>query len=144
MRKVSLLIGFVTLVLAGFYFSVQTKGVYPAMLGGVPISIEIVDTDALRERGLSGRPSLGLSSGMLFVFSNDDEHRFWMKDMLFPIDILWLDAEYRIVDVHQDVKPETYPETFTPKVKARYVLELPAGFFENNGLKMGNTLEILK
>lgn len=144
MRKIYLATGFATLILAGLYFSLPSKDFYPATLGGVPISIEIVDTDMLREQGLSGRSFLGSNRGMLFVFPYEAEYRFWMKDMLFPIDILWLDTKYRIVDVHQNVKPETYPETFSPKVKVRYVLELPAGFFENNGLKMGNTLEILK
>lgn len=114
------------------------------MIGGTPISVEIADTDFLRERGLSGRESLGPEEGMLFVFPTEGLYQFWMKDMRFSIDIVWLDAEYRIADVHQRVNPETYPEIFTPKVKAQYVLELPAGFFENHQLKAGNILEIIK
>lgn len=144
MKKTLIFSVIAALALAGFYLVGQPKVLHPAMIGGVPISIEIVGTNTLRERGLSGRESLGADEGMLFVFPVEGLYQFWMKDMRFPIDIIWLDSEYRIVDVHQKVKPETYPETFTPKVKIRYVLELPAGFFENHQLKMGNMLEIIK
>ena len=113
-------------------------------LGGETLKLEIADTEILRGQGLSGHKPLGTNEGMLFIFPNDDRHQFWMKDMLFPIDIAWIDNEYRIVDVRERVDPSSYPEIFTPESNARYVLELPAGFFENHSLKIGNTLEILK
>lgn len=106
--------------------------------------LEVADTTLLRARGLSGHAPLGKGEGMIFVFSEDDTYGFWMKDMLFPIDIVWLDAEHRIVDVKKDALPASYPEVFTPARPARYVVEIPAGFFEEHHLKMGDTLEILK
>lgn len=113
-------------------------------LGGETLKLEIADTEVLREQGLSGHKPLGANEGMLFIFPNDDQHQFWMKDMLFPIDIVWFDSEYRIIDVRERADPNSYPEIFTPKSNARYVIELPAGFFEKYHLKVGNILEILK
>lgn len=113
-------------------------------LGGETLKLEIADTEGLRVQGLSGRKALGVNEGMLFDFSEDGYHQFWMKDMKFPIDIIWFDAGNRIVDVKERATPESYPEVFTPHTLARYVLEVPAGFFENHHLKMGNILEIIK
>ena len=115
-----------------------------ARLGGYDLSLETLTTSSAREKGLSGRDGLGLHEGMLFVFPKDDRYGFWMKDMKFPIDILWLDAGYTIVDTVQAVQPDSYPQVYTPRVSARYVVELPAGFFVEHSLKIGNTLEILK
>ena len=64
----------------------------------------------------------------------------WMKDMQFPIDILWLDAEYKIVFIKHVSTPETYPESFYSDVPARYVLELPAGFAREHDFKIGDKL----
>jgi uncharacterized membrane protein (UPF0127 family) len=88
--------------------------------------------------GLSGRSSLSESSAMLFVFDiESDRYCFWMKDMKFDIDILWLDSKKRIVDAKYAASPSSYPEEFCPKSAARYVLELPAGQALKNGLIIG-------
>lgn len=115
-----------------------------ARLGGEAFVLEISDTVALRTRGLSGHAPLGSGEGMIFVFPVDDKHKFWMKDMQFPIDIVWLDSDYRIVDVKKNATSASYPEIFTPVLPARYVIEISAGFFEEHHLKTGDTLEILK
>ena len=135
---------FVVLTILG----VVVWGIMPHMtqarLGGFNLSLETVTEPQAQERGLSRRSGLGAHDGMLFVFPHDDYYSFWMKDMKFPIDILWLDANYTIVDSAQAVQPSSYPQTFAPRVPARYVVELPAGFFVEHSLKIGNILEILK
>ena len=113
-------------------------------LGGETLKLEIADTEILREQGLSGHKPLGMNEGMLFAFPEEGFHSFWMKDMTFPIDILWLDSDYHIMDVRERAQPSSYPEIFTPRMPSQYVLELPEGFFENHSLKIGNTLEIIK
>lgn len=115
-----------------------------ARLAGVELVLEVANTDVRRAEGLSGRKEIKPNEGMLFVFPEDREHGFWMKDMGFPIDILWLDRGYRIVDVRENVEPESYPKVFRPDVSARYTLELPAGFFAQYKLSKGMPLEILK
>jgi uncharacterized membrane protein (UPF0127 family) len=66
--------------------------------------------------------------GLLFVFDEPGLHGIWMKDMRFPIDILWLDDAFQVVDVRKNVAPDSYPTVFKPTKPARYVLEVTAGF----------------
>ncbi len=134
-------VGMVVIVL---FPRLQQAKVLHAVLGGEALLLEIADTDALLMQGLSGHPPLAPGEGMLFVFPSDGHHSFWMKDMLFSIDIIWLDSEYRIVDVKERVSPESYPEVFAPKALSRYVVELPSGFFLSHHLKIGNVLEFSK
>ncbi|PIR82475.1 hypothetical protein COU20_02095 [Candidatus Kaiserbacteria bacterium CG10_big_fil_rev_8_21_14_0_10_59_10] len=114
----------------------------PMRIGGVPILVSIVETPDERARGLSGRESLAPDEGMLFIFPEDGYYSIWMKDMLFSIDILWLSAEGEVVDMRRDVAPETYPAGFSPHMPARFVLELPAGFSERNGIEIGSMAEL--
>lgn len=114
-----------------------------ARLGGEALVLEVADTEALRTKGLSGHGALHESGGMLFIFPEDSRYGFWMKDMQFPIDIVWLDGDYHIVDVKKSATPASYPEIFTPVLPARYVVEIQNGFFEKHTLKVGDTLEIL-
>lgn len=114
------------------------------LLGGEEVSVEIADTPAAQEQGLSGRDNLGAHHGMFFVFLKPGFYGFWMKSMRFPIDIIWFDANYRIVDVWEDADLSSYPKVYTPRAPAAYVLEVRAGFFSEHHLKFGNTLEILR
>lgn len=145
MRNKLLIFVFLGLLVAGFVYQKTEKTPVPrAFLGGEALVLEIADTDALHTRGLSGHKPLAENEGMLFVFPKDGLYGFWMKDMLFPLDILWLDSEYRIIDVREGATPESYPQIFTPSTPARYVLELSSGFFSKHKLKNGNILEIMK
>ncbi len=107
---------------------------------GNSISVTIADTEASRELGLGGRTGLAPDEGMLFVFPVDDTYGFWMKDMLFPIDILWSAADGRIVYMQERVATSTYPAVFTPNIPAHTVLELPAGYAHAHGIQAGDTM----
>lgn len=113
-----------------------------AVIATTPIKVEIVKEEKERIKGLSGRKNLGEKIGMLFVFPTSDFHGIWMKDMNFPIDIVWLDAGYFIVDYVENVSPDTYPETFRPNKKAIFVLELNSGFIKENFIKVGDQLTL--
>lgn len=93
-------------------------------------TLEVVSSEAAQIRGLSGRAKLGADEGMLFVNETDGFHYIWMKDMLFPIDILWLTREHKIIHHESNVSPDTFPQAFTSPVPARYVIELPAGSYQ--------------
>lgn len=112
------------------------------VLDGHTISVSVADTDEERVQGLSGRSGLAPDEGMLFVFNTDGKYAFWMKDMRFPIDILWLSADGRIRYIAPNVSPDTYPQTFVSTALARYVLELPAGYAEENGVSVGDTVQL--
>ncbi len=111
-------------------------------IDGQPIRVAIADTPALQELGLGNRDELPDGDGMLFVFSVDKEYAFWMKDMLISIDMVWLSENGSIVYMAQDVAPSTYPADFVPTSPARYVLELPAGYAQAHGFKVGDVAKI--
>lgn len=109
-------------------------------LGVGVITVDVARTDAELVRGLSERTRLGDQEGMLFVFEKDSRQGIWMKDMNFPIDIIWLDSQKRVVHIVRDASPESYPVVFTPPVDARYVLEVPAGSVARWGVNVGGVV----
>ena len=96
-------------------------------LSGHQFDAEVADTEAERTQGLSNRNELPANAWLLFVFDEDAPHCFWMKDMKFSIDIIWMDQDKKVVKIKENVKPETYPESFCPEQPALYVLEVNAG-----------------
>ncbi len=109
-------------------------------VGKVPVEAHIADTPALRTKGLSNVAQLKLNEGVFFVFPEDGYYSFWMKDMNFAIDILWISKEKKIVYQLQSITPETYPHSFTSPTQARYVLEVPAGFVERHNILVGDAV----
>jgi hypothetical protein len=110
-------------------------------IGGAILNATISDTEEERNLGLSGRGSLPPGEGMLFVFDYPDFQGFWMQDMKFPIDIIWVDENKKIIYAKEDATPESYPEIFQPEELALYVLEVSAGFFSEHKIKIGDTVE---
>ena len=104
--------------------------------------MEVSDTPAKRGLGLGNRDALRKGWGMLFVFERRIRHRFWMKDMRFPIDIIWLDNQ-RIVEIAERVPPpdaESKPSLLVPGHPSNFVLELESGRVEALGISVGQTL----
>ncbi len=98
------------------------------------------DTPELRTKGLSGRPSLGTDEVMLFAFEREGRNFFWMKDMLFSIDMVWLGADKRIMHIEKNVSPGTFPKSFGPDENSKYVLEFKAGTADSIGMKIGDSV----
>ena len=119
---------------------------YPSkvILGGKEFSVEVLDTKPLLEKGLSGHKPLNSDEGMLFIFQKPDSYGFWMKDMLFPIDIIWMDANWKIVYINKSLRPETYPKIFYPDAPSLYVLEISEGEAQTLGLKIGDTVKFIE
>jgi uncharacterized membrane protein (UPF0127 family) len=103
-------------------------------------SLEVADTNKERISGLSGRSGLRIDNGMLFVFDKPDKQCIWMKDMLFSLDIIWLNEFKEIIKLEKNVSPETFPRTFCSG-DTKYVMEFTAGFADEYGLKTGTTLQ---
>lgn len=116
----------------------QNNDFVTLIYGDVSVTAEIADDIPKQRLGLSGRTVLSEGIGMLFIFENDDFHGIWMKDMLFSIDIIWLDKNLTIIDFERNISPETYPEIFKPHVRSRYVLEINAGFVNKHNIEIGN------
>ena len=105
------------------------------------IDAEVADTPARKQRGLSGRPSLADGQGMLFPYAEPGRHGFWMPDMHFDIDILWIRAG-RIVDVSADVSKDDPLAVVRPREPADLVLELPAGTAQRRGFRVGDAVQV--
>ena len=140
------------LIVLGFYsFSPDVGGSQKAgivnmprtvLIGGTTVSVEIVDTDETRARGLSRHKPLAPNEGMLFIFDEPGFYSFWMKDMDYAIDMIWIGEDLKIVYIKENASPESYPETFKPTSKAKYVLEVNAGFAKEYSLKVGDTITL--
>lgn len=120
----SVLIILVLIFVGVFYLSQSKEGSIVVQIGEVEIIAEVSDTRSEQIKGLSGRASIGKMEGMLFVFEELGRHGIWMKDMNFPIDILWLDEDKKIIHIEENVSPDTYPTVFRPDGEALYVLEV--------------------
>lgn len=122
---------------------------------GTAVTLEIADTEAERNRGLMMRESLAENAGMLFIFEQPGAYAFWMKNCRIALDIIWLDASFRIASMAESVPPcrlagceppcdsdacPSYPPA--PGTSAKYVVELAAGFAKRHGLKTGQILPV--
>src|ERR1035437_6315215 len=97
-------------------------------IAGQNIKVDLALTQATQAQGLSGRQSLSENEGMLFVFDKPGKYPFWMKDMNFPIDMIWIGENLQVVYIEKDARPESYPESYGPSSDAKYVLEVVSGF----------------
>ena len=111
------------------------------IVGNVGLKVQIADTPEERRRGLSGTRRLKEDSGMFFIFDEEDQHGIWMKDMNYPIDIIWFDRFGSVIYIEENVVSETFPEVFKPEKNALYVLEVNAGFVQGEKLKVGDTID---
>ncbi|MEI6280933.1 MAG: DUF192 domain-containing protein [bacterium] len=109
-------------------------------LAGQNIKVDLAVTDEARRQGLSGRSGLGENEGMLFIFDKPDKYYFWMKDMNFPIDMIWVTEDMKVIYIQKNAPPEAYPETYGPDANTKYVLEVVSGFSDKNNLKIGDSV----
>lgn len=112
----------------------------PITIGSQSRLASVADTLAERQLGLSGTPVLPPEIVKLFVFDSSSTWSFWMKDMQYPIDIIWLDEDKTVVHVVSEVSPDSYPQSFVPPVAARYVIETVSGFSEEYNISAGTKI----
>jgi uncharacterized protein len=138
-REIALLliaVGVLCIAVSGFHEPVPRT----LTAGSHHFKVETVATDGKQSKGLSGRTSLDMNKGMLFVFDDMESHCIWMKDMRFSIDVIWADRERQVVHLAADVSPDTYPKNFCSPTPASYVIELPAGSIDRAGIRKGQIL----
>ncbi|PKB67182.1 MAG: hypothetical protein BZY82_04105 [SAR202 cluster bacterium Io17-Chloro-G3] len=111
------------------------------VFNGAVFAVETVDTPEGREKGLMGREELGSDQGMLFIYELDTLPGFWMKGMLIPLDIVWIDADGVVVKVDREVSPSfanSKSLLYFPPSPIRYVLEIQAGRAASAGISVGS------
>ena len=120
---------------------------YPQVNITVNDQILIADISATPEqmtRGLSVKDTLSENEAMLFVFNVEAEHRFWMKDMKFPIDIIWISSDKIVVDIEHNLQPcdlGLFCSTYEPEGDSLYALETVGGFAEKYRVVKGTPVE---
>lgn len=132
------------LAAAGCAVASQRASAPAVELHGHHFSTEFATDDGSREHGLMMRTKLPADHSMLFVFPDSEPRWFWMKNTLVPLDILYFDADRKLVSMQLDVPPckadpcPSYPSD----APARYVLELAAGTARTIGAQTGDMLTI--
>ena len=113
-------------------------------LKGQRYTIEVAADEASREHGLMDRTQMDADHGMLFVFDDDTSRAFWMKNTKIPLDMLFFDADKKLVSIQHRVPPCTADPcpAYSSGAPARYVLELNGGEAQKLGLTSGDTIEI--
>lgn len=116
-------------------------------INSISLKIEIADTKDSRSKGLGGRESLALDSGMLFIFEKADKYPFWMKGLKFPLDFIWIGSD-TVLDVLENVPPPTAVQDdaslpiYSSKVDIDKVLEVNAGTVQRLNIKVGDVIQI--
>ena len=114
-----------------------------AEINGHVFSLDVAETSQEQELGLAKYKSIALDHGMIFIFDQTDYYSFWMKDMKFPIDIIFIRGD-KVVDIFNKVPVwanENLP-VYTTKTKADKVLEINAGLANKYSIKIGDTVKL--
>ena len=127
----------------GIFWKLRQKRLPKVFVGEVPVSVEIANSEAEKQKGLSERKELCHDCGLLFVFDKPGRYSFWMHKMYFDIDILWI-LEDRVVDITECAKKPSVEEfaspkeIYQPKVPVNKVLEVNCGWVKNNNIQIGD------
>lgn len=109
-------------------------------VNGFKVSMAIASTNEQRIRGLSGVEKMNENEGMLFLFDKPSKQGFWMNKMNFPIDIIWLDSNNKVVHIEKQLEPCKLIlacPVYNPEFDSLYVIELRSGFADNHSIKNG-------
>lgn len=120
-----------------YLFDGNTIGIH---VRDIPLSVRVADTNEERQQGLSGVESMDEEAGMIFIFDTEGDYLFWMKDMLIPIDILWINNNLEVVHIEKNVKPDSFPLRYGSPAPARFVLETNAFFAETFDINVGDKI----
>ncbi len=147
LEKTALLLFVLALVVVFFAYARLRPAVAPNQgsfieINGQRIEVELADTPARQARGLSDHPAFTDKQGMLFIFPQKQIQSFWMKEMLFPLDIIWIDGG-RVAGIAPDLPPEgqTPKNIYSSPEPVDRVLEVNAGWAERHKVKTGDRVE---
>ena len=98
------------------------------------LRVQVASTSSEQAQGLGDRDSLSADQGMLFPFRYPGDYGFWMKDMHFSLDMVWISSNKKVVGITPNISPDSYPTVFYPPLAISYVLELNAGAAKEFGI----------
>lgn len=144
MKKLTVILFFIFVILGVFMIS---KGGKSIEINGNKINIEIADTDQKRAEGLMFRKNLCKDCGMLFIFEKEDTYSFWNMNTYIPLDVIYISEDRKVVEVKSlpkyichliETDKVCEPFKVNPIKKAKFVLEVNAGFVKTNNIKIGD------
>ncbi len=106
------------------------------------IPVDLAITPDQQAKGLSIKNTLNENDGMLFIFHTPSDYSFWMKDMKFPLDIMWINSNYEIVHIEKNLQPCVFfllCQSYSPHSISKYVLEVNSNFTTKNNITVGDT-----
>lgn len=136
-------------IIGGLYLKLREYFLPEAVIkiAGQEVKVEIAKTPATWVKGLGGRKNLAENQGLLFIYPEASQRGFWMKGMNFPLDIIWINNGLAI-DIAPNIQPaapnDSNPQVYYPRLPAKAVLEVRAGFSEKWGVKIGDKVELTK
>ena len=113
-------------------------------LGGVNVTASLSTTPDSQSKGLSIKDSLNENEGMLFIFESPQKYSFWMKDMKFPIDIIWINQTGKIVHIEKNLPPCVFwlpCPSYAPNDDSMYVLEVISNFTNKFDIHVGDSVD---
>ncbi|CAN5503142.1 hypothetical protein BH18THE1_BH18THE1_07660 [soil metagenome] len=125
-----------------FFPNYEKKSV---LINGFKVLLAMASNDELRIKGLSGSEKLNENEGMLFLFDKPSKQGFWMNEMKYPIDIIWLDSNSSVVHIEKNLEPCKIflaCPVYNPQVDSLYVIELSAGFVDRHSIKNGTIIDL--
>lgn len=151
MNRNLLIFALILIVLVGIAYltfsnAQSLRGKKTVDIHGKVFNLEIADTPDKQSKGLSQRDTLQQDQGMLFTFNKSDTYTFWMKDMRFPIDMIFVSGE-KVVTIHHNVQPFTGSDKqpnlslYSANKPADKVIEINGGLAEKNKLKEGDSVK---
>ena len=142
MEKKFILVGTLFLIFIGVLFFIYPKNQNQVCLNNSCFIVELAKTAKERSQGLMFREKLNLNKGMLFIFESEREHSFWMKNVLIPLDIIWINKNKEVVFISENNQPcwSDFCPYIIPDEKAKYVLELNGGMVNKIDLKIGDKI----
>lgn len=105
--------------------------------------VAVATTEETRQKGLMGVRSMDQDQGMLFVFPSNRSLSFWMKNTFIPLDMIFIDEDYTIINIHENAKPLDTTPRYSSESPAKYVLELNAGVSSSKNIKAGDRVELI-
>lgn len=115
-----------------------------AAINNQKIPVELAETQEQQMKGLMFRENL--TGGMLFIYNEENQRSFWMKNTLIPLDIIWIDENKTIVDIKENAMPCKVKkcEVYYPDKEALYVLEINAGLAKEKNLSVGDKVDFVR
>ncbi len=135
----------VVVLFLGSCGSDELKGCSVRLPSGTVIEIDIADSPETRSKGLMFVKELGKNKGMFFVFGEDGFHSFWMKNTFIPLDIIWINADMKVVHIEKNIQPcqnDPCPSYSTIR-RSRYALEVNSGTADEESLSIGDCIRLI-